>query len=86
MRITERFKGLLRMAKDAGYVNVYSVLGSCMTTTYCHFYRIDELLEMPPGTSYTFMRHNNRWRGCANTRMVGNKDIGYTELFRTFGK
>ena len=89
MKVTKRFKKLLSAAKADGYENVYSVVGAYRATTYCVFNRIDKILEKPEGYDYGRQRPYHTeymWTDHPNTRMVGDRDIMYHEVFRIYGK
>ena len=85
MKITENFKGKLRLAKELGYKNVYSIVGSYMDTTYCAFHSIDDLLEDPIGYDYGNQKpctQKGMWTGHPNTREVDSQDIMYSAVFK----
>jgi hypothetical protein len=81
MRITQKFHDKLELAKKKGFKRVYVVIDKYMSTTYCHFIDIDELLNMPIGSSYNKPpRYTSRWAGHPNTRQATSTDIKYSEV------
>ena len=86
MYISNNFKAKCRQAKQDGYTDVYSVGGSYRATTYITRWPIDELLNMPVGTSLRAYRagYQGRWTGRANTRHVTETDIQYSRLMSQY--
>lgn len=81
MKITQRFKDKLAIAKKRGYQRVYVVVGAYKATTYCYFVDIDELLPLPVGATYNRpARYTSRWAGHPNTRQATSTDIKYSEV------
>ncbi len=84
MKVTSNLKDKLRLAQQKGYKRVYSIVGAYKATTYCNVAEINELLNLPIGTTYgPPPRIGGRWAGWPNIRHMNPKeDIQYSELLK----
>lgn len=81
MKITQKFHDKLELAKQKGFKRVYVVIDKYMSTTYCYFVDIDELLQLPIGATYNApQRWSSRWAGHPNTRQATSTDLSYREV------
>jgi len=84
MRVTEKFKAQLRIARAMGYTYVYSVCGAYRATTYVWIWTIGDLLSMRIGTQTGGRPRicQHMWSGWPNTRQLTKNHISYSQTMR----